>query len=119
MKKLSNGADSSSRKPKSNLRVSGVAWFLFVVIIVLTFGGTIPMDENGIPQTIQVTHLVMMILLTLYSLMAVKVASQSEKAVVLRCGKFHSLRSPGMFWIVPNVDSVANWIDHRVIGTPF
>ncbi len=48
MKKLSNGTDSSSRKPKSNLRVSGVAWFLFVVIIVLAFGGTTLMDENGI-----------------------------------------------------------------------
>lgn len=48
MKKLSNGTDSSSRKPKSNLRASGVAWFLFVVIIVLAFGGTTLMDENGI-----------------------------------------------------------------------
>jgi len=62
---------------------------------------------------------VIMILLALYILFAVKVASQWEKAVILHFGKFHSLRGPGMFWIVPIVDSVANWIDHRVSVTPF
>lgn len=77
------------------------------------------MDENGIPQTIKDIYLVIMILLALYILFAVKVASQWEKAVVLHFGKFHSLRGPGMFSIVPIVDSVANWIDHRVSVTPF
>jgi len=58
-------------------------------------------------------------LIATYILFAVKVASQWEKAVVLHFGKFHSLKGPGMFWIVPIVDSVANWIDHRVTVTPF
>jgi regulator of protease activity HflC (stomatin/prohibitin superfamily) len=52
-------------------------------------------------------------------LFAIKIAPQWEKAVILRLGKFHSLRGPGMFWIVPILDSVANWIDHRVMVTPF
>ena len=48
-----------------------------------------------------------------------KVAKQWEKAVVLRLGKFIGLRGPGLFWIVPFIDSVTSWIDQRVITTSF
>ena len=50
---------------------------------------------------------------------ALKVANQWEKAVVLRLGKFHGLKGPGMFWIIPIMDAVTSWIDHRVIVTSF
>jgi regulator of protease activity HflC (stomatin/prohibitin superfamily) len=58
-------------------------------------------------------------LLGFYFLFALKVAQQWEKAVVLRLGKFHGLRGPGLFWMVPIVDSTTMWIDHRVMVTPF
>jgi len=48
-----------------------------------------------------------------------KVAKQWEKAVVLRLGRFVGLRGPGLFWIVPFIDSVSSWIDQRVITTSF
>ena len=60
-----------------------------------------------------------MILVGTYILFALKVASQWEKAVVLRLGKFHGLRGPGVFWIIPIVDTIPSWIDHRVMVTPF
>ena len=50
---------------------------------------------------------------------AIKIADQWEKAVVLRLGRFQSLRVPGIFFIIPIVDSVAYWIDTRVITTSF
>jgi regulator of protease activity HflC (stomatin/prohibitin superfamily) len=50
---------------------------------------------------------------------AIKVADQWDRAVVLRLGKFQSLRGPGLFFIVPIIDSVAYWIDIRVITTSF
>ncbi len=34
-------------------------------------------------------------------------------------GKFHGLRGPGLFWIIPIVDTASSWIDHRVMVTPF
>ncbi len=34
-------------------------------------------------------------------------------------GRFHGLRGPGLFWVVPVVDNIAQWIDHRVMVTPF
>jgi regulator of protease activity HflC (stomatin/prohibitin superfamily) len=48
-----------------------------------------------------------------------RVAQQWERAVVLRLGRFIGLRGPGLFWIIPLVDSVARSIDQRVITTTF
>jgi regulator of protease activity HflC (stomatin/prohibitin superfamily) len=112
-------SDGASTKPKSNLRVSGVGGFLFAVIFALAILGVAIMDKNGVPETFSVSFLVIMILISVYVLLAVQIASQWEKAVVLRFGKFHNLRGPGLFWIIPIVDTVVNWIDHRVNVTPF
>ncbi|MBL8093555.1 MAG: slipin family protein [Anaerolineales bacterium] len=54
-----------------------------------------------------------------YFLFALKIANQWEKAVVLRFGKFRGLYGPGLFWVVPIMDTVSSWIDHRTIVTPF
>jgi regulator of protease activity HflC (stomatin/prohibitin superfamily) len=48
-----------------------------------------------------------------------KVAKQWERGVVLRLGRYVGLRGPGLFWIMPFVDSVTRWIDQRVITTSF
>jgi len=50
---------------------------------------------------------------------AIKIADQWEKAIVLRLGRFHSLRGPGLFFIIPIVDMISYWIDLRVITTSF
>ena len=50
---------------------------------------------------------------------APRIANQWERAVVLRLGKYRGLRGPGLFWIVPFIDTIAAWIDQRVITTNF
>ena len=50
---------------------------------------------------------------------AVKVADQWEKAVVLRLGRYHGLKGPGLFYIIPIFDRVAYWIDLRIFTTTF
>jgi regulator of protease activity HflC (stomatin/prohibitin superfamily) len=47
------------------------------------------------------------------------IAKQWEKAVVLRFGKLHSIRGPGLFVIFPFVDTVTTWIDQRIQTTNF
>jgi regulator of protease activity HflC (stomatin/prohibitin superfamily) len=49
-----------------------------------------------------------------YLLFAIKVASQWEKAAVLRLGVYRGLRGPGLFTIVPIVDTVSDFIDQRI-----
>jgi regulator of protease activity HflC (stomatin/prohibitin superfamily) len=48
-----------------------------------------------------------------------KVAKQWERAVVLRLGKYRGLYGPGLFWIIPFIDTVSSWIDQRIITTNF
>jgi regulator of protease activity HflC (stomatin/prohibitin superfamily) len=59
------------------------------------------------------------LMIGIYILFALKVASQWEKVVVLRLGKFIKLAGPGAFWIIPIIDNTPTWIDHRVMVTPF
>ena len=59
------------------------------------------------------------VLLGLLLAQSPKIARQWERGVVLRLGKFIGLRGPGLFWIIPFVDSVSTWIDQRVITTGF
>jgi regulator of protease activity HflC (stomatin/prohibitin superfamily) len=50
---------------------------------------------------------------------ALKMANQWERAVVLRLGKQNKLAGPGMFVIIPVIDQVAYWIDQRIQTTEF
>lgn len=59
------------------------------------------------------------LILGLLLFQAPKVARQWERAVVLRLGKYVGLRGPGLFWIIPFVDSISAWVDQRVITTSF
>ena len=50
---------------------------------------------------------------------AIKIADPWDKAVVLRLGNFQSLKGPGLFFIIPILDTIPYWIDTRVITTSF
>jgi len=50
---------------------------------------------------------------------AIKVANQWDRALVLRLGRFHVLRGPGLFFIIPVIDTISHWIDIRIIPTSF
>jgi regulator of protease activity HflC (stomatin/prohibitin superfamily) len=48
-----------------------------------------------------------------------QVARQWERVVVLRLGRYQGLRGPGLFWLIPFVDTISTWVDQRVITTAF
>jgi len=99
---------------------NGVSGTLFIVILGLTVAGGVLLDRVvGAAIWLTVLAIVAGSLVALYFLFALKVANQWEKAIVLRFGKFQGLKGPGIFWIIPIVDSIPAWIDHRVMVTPF
>jgi regulator of protease activity HflC (stomatin/prohibitin superfamily) len=106
------------KKTKDDMHISAVAGTLFGILLVVTVLGALWMDGSVSDSWIG-TYVVVLTLIATYILYALKVASQWEKAVVLRLGKFHALRGPGVFWIIPIIDSIPSWIDHRVMVTPF
>jgi hypothetical protein len=50
---------------------------------------------------------------------SLQIAYQWERAVVLRLGKFRTLRKPGIFFILPVIDKVARFVDQRIRVTDF
>ena len=50
---------------------------------------------------------------------SIKVADQWERVVVLRLGRFRALEGPGLFFIIPIIETVPYWIDVRVITSAF
>jgi regulator of protease activity HflC (stomatin/prohibitin superfamily) len=109
----------SNQKKEDMTRISGLGTFIFVVVILVGVLITAYLDTQEVRDAWIIVWNIVYILVGLYILAALKIARQWEKAVVLRNGKFRALRGPGLFWIIPVIDSVVNWIDHRVMVTPF
>jgi regulator of protease activity HflC (stomatin/prohibitin superfamily) len=99
--------------------LNGVAGFLATVFFLIGMLGVIILDSQNFSDLLMSIWITFWSLLAMYVLFALKVARQWDKAVLLRLGKFQGLRGPGLFWIIPVVDTISNWIDHRVMVTPF
>ncbi len=108
------------RNVKANVdaHMNGVAWGVWVVFFLAAILGAALMDGK-VPNLWIGIYFTALLLLGTYFLMAIKIARQWEKAVVLRLGRFHNLRGPGLFWVVPVLDVISNWIDQRVMVSPF
>ena len=97
----------SVETPRVNI-VSAVAFLTPALLGALMFWTTL----NAAP-------LVIGIFLGLLLAQSPKIARQWERAVVLRLGRYVGLRGPGLFWIIPFVDTISAWVDQRVITTSF
>jgi len=107
-------------RQQPDLHIPGIAGFLFAVCLLVAILGTFWLSSNGrLNENWAGVWVVAWTLLGIFFLFWLKIASQWEKAVILRLGKFHKLAGPGLFWLLPFVDTLANWIDHRVMVTPF
>ena len=115
---MATKSETNTKSGKTDLHIPPIAWIVFVVLALIATLGAV-YGDGRYSDTIIGLWVTVWTLVAIYILFALKVASQWEKAVVLRLGKFHKLAGPGMFWIVPIVDNTSTWIDHRVMVTPF
>jgi len=88
------------------ISISGVSVALFGMVAAAGVAGS---ALTGYPWPV-----VAGVLLGLYLLFAIKVADQWERVAVLRLGRYVSLRGPGIFHIVPVVDTLSRFVDQRV-----
>jgi regulator of protease activity HflC (stomatin/prohibitin superfamily) len=88
-----------------------VSWLITVVLfaagatMTLYSGDAIPIVAGAIAGMIV--------------LVSLQIAQAWEKAVVLRFGHFHGVTGPGIFGLIPAVDTIAAWIDQRVQTSTF
>jgi regulator of protease activity HflC (stomatin/prohibitin superfamily) len=99
--------------------INSLAVLIFIVILAIGAGLSyasyyISADNAGSVWIVIITLVIASIVSS-----ATKVADQWEKAVILRLGRFRSLKGPGLFFIIPVIDAIPYWIDTRVITTTF
>jgi len=114
---------SSSKKATSSSDVSAhihpvaLMWFFIVLLlaIVALIAGVVQAERGGAgPAIAGIGGFIALILLSFVFLFCLKVVDQWDRVVVLRLGKFLTVRTPGVFWLVPFADTIAKWIDTRV-----
>jgi regulator of protease activity HflC (stomatin/prohibitin superfamily) len=91
-----------------------------VLVVVLAIGVCIAYAVYS-PVRVAATVVVLCvaIVVSMIAARAIRVAAAWNRAVVLRLGKFRALRGPGLFGIIPIIDTVPYWIDVRVITSSF
>jgi hypothetical protein len=93
-------------RDRNKNQVSGIAVALFAISFAAGFGLTTAFG-NRMP-------LFAGLLTGVYLLFSIKVADQWEKVAVLRLGRYIGLRGPGLFHVIPIVDTLSRYVDQRV-----
>jgi regulator of protease activity HflC (stomatin/prohibitin superfamily) len=94
-----------------------VAWLAATLIVLAGLGVNRLSQGRLLPLNVPI--MVVTGLVALYVLLALKIANQWERFVVLRLGKFHRLNGPGAFLIIPIIESVTQVVDMRIRATDF
>ena len=97
---------------------SAIPVLVFVVIAALGLG--IGYAQYGLStQVAGLSIAVGSLLLAWITAASTKIANQWERTIILRLGRFRAMKGPGIFFIIPIVDTVPYWIDIRVITSTF
>jgi regulator of protease activity HflC (stomatin/prohibitin superfamily) len=89
------------------------------VVAVAVLGGSMALAALAWNSTRDVAPPIAFVAFGLIAMQSPKVARQWERAVVLRLGRFVGLRGPGLFWLLPFMETVSSWVDQRTITTSF
>jgi regulator of protease activity HflC (stomatin/prohibitin superfamily) len=98
-------------------RTSSFAALLFFLILAAGIGLAFALFGSVGPESISFVAVVFVIAVIVSR--SVKVAAPWQRVMVLRLGRFRALRGPGLFAIIPVIDTTPYWIDTRVITSSF
>lgn len=92
---------------------------VLVFFIILGLGGSFAYVTAAFSEVAGTGVAIVTFVVAVITSSAIKIADQWDRAVILRLGRFHALRGPGLFFIIPVIDVIPYWIDIRVIPTSF
>jgi len=114
-----NFLKSIVQNKKDDQHIPPIAGFVFAILLIGAIKVALLLDAMNMSDLMIGVIVLASTGIATYFLFAIKVASQWQKVVVLRLGKFMGLKGPGLFWLIPIMDTAPAWIDHRVMVTPF
>ncbi len=91
----------------SNVNSVSVFVFFLLMVVDVVFLSSSPI------------FFVAFLILAFIAASSIRIANQWEKAVVLKFGRFEGLKGPGLFFIVPILNTIPDVIDMRTITSTF
>ena len=91
---------------RGNVQFNGVAVAAFIICIAI--GAWL----SALTQ--RQTPIIIAVLVGLYLLYSIRVVRQWEKVALLRLGHYVGLRGPGVFFIIPILETLSPFVDQRV-----
>jgi regulator of protease activity HflC (stomatin/prohibitin superfamily) len=88
-----------------------VSWLLAGIIALAGVVATAALDNPF--------YIIAALVVAVFILVSLQIATVWERVVVLRFGHFRALAGPGVFFLIPAVDTIAAWIDQRVQTSTF
>ena len=93
---------------------------MLIFVVILSIGVGLTFAMYGISANWESISILIGVFITaLLIFSAIRIADQWNRAVVLRLGRFRAVKGPGLFFIVPIIDTVPYLIDTRVITATF
>jgi len=102
-------SNTSTTSSQTEVHMNPISALVFIVFI----GGAVLARLADMPIIITI----ILGLIGVFLGYSIKMAQQWERAVILRLGKLHAVKGPGLFILVPIFDAVATWIDQRIRTT--
>ncbi len=119
-------AESTAAKARdSNISLmtvgqTNVNWVaVLAATVVFSLGAGVNRLVTGDWVVVDGTVAVITVLLSLFFLFSIKIASQWERVIVLRLGNFSRLKGPGPFLVIPIIETLAQVVDMRIRSTDF
>ncbi len=99
-------------------KTSALPGLIFVVIVGIGAAfAYLVYDNSSYGESLSIA--VVAFVIAVVASYSIKIADQWDRTVVLRLGRFRSLEGPGLFFIIPIIETVPYWIDTRVITSSF
>jgi regulator of protease activity HflC (stomatin/prohibitin superfamily) len=99
-------------------KTSALPGLIFVVIVGIGAAfAYLVFDNSAYGESLSIAAVAVVI--AVVASYSTKTADQWDRTVVLRLGRFRSLEGPGLFFIIPIIETVPYWIDTRVITSSF
>ena len=87
---------------------------ILLALLFLAIGTAMAYSLGGAINPVSYIPAALFVALAGLTPLSLLMALQWERAVVLRLGKLHSIRGPGLFMIIPFIDNVTEWVDQRI-----
>ncbi len=101
---------------QNQVHLSPISSLIFLIVLIVGFSISIP-DLKSAMGTAVTIWIITLIIAWIISA-SVKTASQWERVIILRLGKFSRISGPGIFFMIPILENIPYWVDIRTVSIP-